>query len=260
MSYTVSEEKFRHGKMFDSSGKFRHRVANKIKLFPFVTQAGSIAVEKLDQLVGSFLCEIEDKAITKVDADKFISEIKKEVDINFEDEKLFEELIKNIIFDKNGDLRPLNLQMQSHIPCADVSEEKLSEYLVDVLGNKDSLKLIVNTIKSNFSFSSNVLEKLVVEKLSVSETESVKDSDYFTIVTTFKELFDSDFEYIISNQNRAREYLVPLLELYYFSYTAQSSMQLDRFLTGSRNTNIPLYFCLDWEKPAKVENVIPKDG
>lgn len=79
-------------------------------------------------------------------------------------------------------------------------------------------------------------------------------------MTSLTEVFESDFKYILGNQNRVREYLVTLLELYFFSYTAQTSLQLDRFLDGERSINIPLYFCLDWERQAKVDSALLMDG
>lgn len=63
--------------------------------------------------------------------------------------------------------------------------------------------------------------------------------------------FESDFEYILSSRSRTRDYLIPLLEFYYFAYTAQAVLQLNRFLEGNRDKCVPLYFCLEWEKTSQ---------
>ena len=42
-----------------------------------------------------------------------------------------------------------------------------------------------------------------------------------------------------------------MLEFYYFAYTAQTALQLNRFLDGERSKCVPLYFCLEWEKTSQ---------
>ena len=54
-----------------------------------------------------------------------------------------------------------------------------------------------------------------------------------------------------SNECRLADYLIPLLEFYYFAYTAQTALQLNRFLDGERSKCVPLYFCLEWEKTSQ---------
>ncbi len=45
--------------------------------------------------------------------------------------------------------------------------------------------------------------------------------------------------------------MVPLLELYYFTYVAQTALQLNSFLDGDRNRIIPLYFAFEREKTSQ---------
>lgn len=77
------------------------------------------------------------------------------------------------------------------------------------------------------------------------------DGTYYRIVEVFKDVYEEDFDYVLSSKNRTREYLVTLLEFYYFMYTAQTCLQLNRFMDGKRDQIIPLYFCLDWEKTSQ---------
>lgn len=99
--------------------------------------------------------------------------------------------------------------------------------------------------------TSNVLEKLVLSKLEYDERKaSNQNLSYFRITNSLKESFEEDFKYVLENSKRYRD-LVSLLELYFFTYTAQTSLQLKRFLAGKRDENIPLYFCLEWEKTSQ---------
>lgn len=251
MEYNLSLAEFQSGKMFDSNGKFIHKTGNRFKLFPFVTQPNSVPIEDLSQLVGTFLCKIEGKKPEKITVSELATDLKQDTDIEVGQEQLFCETVKQLFFSSNEQLCPLNLQMLSHIPHKEVSEEKVADYLVDVLGNRDNLKGMVTAAKSRELATSNVFEQLVLKHLKSLDEKDADDIPYYGVVTALTEAFESDFQYILENQNRVRGYLVPLLELYFFSYTAQTSLQLDRFLDGERRTNIPLYFCLDWEKTSQ---------
>ena len=76
-------------------------------------------------------------------------------------------------------------------------------------------------------------------------------NEYQRITDAVQQKFEGDFEYILGARNRTRDYLIPLLEFYYFTYTAQAALQLNRFLDGERNKCVPLYFCLEWEKTSQ---------
>lgn len=202
MEYNLSLAEFQSGKMFDSNRKFIHKTGNRFKLFPFVTQPNSVPVEDLSQLVGTFLCKIEGKKPDKIAVSELVAELKQETDIEAGQEQLFYETVKQLFFTSNEQLRPLNLQMLSHIPYKEVSEEKVAEYLVDVLGNKDNLKRMVTNAKTRELASSNVFERLVLKHLKSSDEKNTDDIPYYGVVTSLTEVFESDFKYILGNQNR----------------------------------------------------------
>lgn len=60
--------------------------------------------------------------------------------------------------------------------------------------------------------------------------------------------------FILDNPSRTKDYLVDLLEFYYFFYTSQTSLALSRFEHGKRDEIVPLYFSLDWEKTNKARD------
>ena len=122
---------------------------------------------------------------------------------------------------------------------------------MDVLGNKDKLKCHIQSAKSKASTSYNAFERLVLSNLKSETIVGNEGFSYYRVIDFLRVIFEKDFEYILGNQTRVRDYLVILLEFYFFSYTAQTCMQLDRFMYGERNQNIPLYFCLEWEKTSQ---------
>lgn len=250
MGYQLSLEQFQNSKMFDSKGKLYHKSGNRFKLFPFVTQPNSIPVTELGALIGSFLCRVEEKKPKAITAVELVEKLKEDTEIQAGQEDLFFETIRQLFFTSEGSLRPMNLQMIEQITCSETSENRIAEYLVDVLGDTESLKKSLTAAKSKNS--SNVLESFVLSKLEFEDETDLREGvDYFRVVESLKGSFEEDFAYILDDPKRLREYLVSLLELYFFSYTAQTSLQLSRFMDGERDSNIPLYFCLDWEKTSQ---------
>ena len=250
MGYQLSVEQFQNSKMFDSHRKFYHKSGNRFKLFPFVTRSTSDPVLELAPLIGEYLCRVEGKKPRKITATELVDKLKIETEIQAGQEELFFETVRQLFFKSDGSLRPMNLQMIEQIVCTETSEKRIAEYLVDVLGDSDALrKSISHAKKSN---SSNILEKFVLSKLEFEEYSNADEGiKYFRVVNSLKDCFENDFKYILEDSKRLRGYLPSLLELYFFSYTSQTSMQLGRFMDGERDTNIPLYFCLEWEKTSQ---------
>lgn len=250
MEYQISLEQFQNSKMFDSKGKLYHKSGNRFKLFPFVTQPNSLPVTELEPLIGSFLCRVEEKTPKEITAAELVQKLKEDTEIQAGQEELFFETIRQLFFTTEGSLRPMNLRMIEHMPCTETSENRIAEYLVDVLGSPEALKKSLDIAKNKNS--SNVLETLVLSKLEFKDEGNLHEGvRYFRVVESLRSCFEEDFAYVLEDSKRLREYLVSLLELYFFSYTAQTSLQLNRFMNGERNSNIPLYFCLEWEKTSQ---------
>ena len=250
MSYKISVEQFKNGKMFVSQGKFSHKSGNRFKLFPFATHSNTVL--GLGALLGTFLCLIEGKVAQKLEVTDLLNTLKKDIKIEPGKEERFNEVVRQLFFSSDGTIRPLNLMLIEQNTTSETSENRIAEYLVSVLGDRTVLKHIVEEAKKRIEASSNVLEKLVLSKFKFDiirpEEEGLK---YYQVTHSLNDVFEEDFSYILENPNRSREYLIMLLEWYYFTYTAQTSLQLNRFLEGERDRNIPLYFCLEWEKTSQ---------
>ena len=253
MNYTANAELFKSTFAITNEGKkLVHHSGKQFRAFPFNTtqQSTSPAVESLDSLVGYYLSLIEGIKPKAISMDALLEQLEKETKIEPGYEELFRETVNQLFFE-NGKLRSLNLKMREYTLCTEPAEKRIAEYLVDVLGNREDLQILIKRTMEALSGRSNVFERLVISKLEIEENPP-KDWPHYTPVTTaLKSVFEQDFAYILSSEARTRDYLLPLLEFYYFAYTAQAVLQLDRLCDGEPTSVSPLYFCLEWEKTSQ---------
>lgn len=253
MRYTISPEVFRSTFALSSDGKkLTHHSGKRFKLFPFNTtqQSTSPAVEDLEQLIGYYLSLVEGITPKAVSMDDLINSLKAETEIEHGSEALFQEAISQLFFEV-GKLRALNLKMREYTPCEEQPAKRIAEYLVDVLGDRDRLQNQVKHAMQALTVRSNVLESFIISKLEAGPGKPLAEPGYERITTALKLVFEQDFEYILDSEVRTRDYLLPLLEFYYFSYTAQACLQLDRLCDGDPTENWPIYFSLEWEKTSQ---------
>ena len=250
MEYILSTETFYENLFVNNRTRFHHQPGKRFNLFPFVGNNNTVPVTDLSKLLGQYLCEINDEYAEVLSVDELCNLIKEDTEIQVGQEKVFKEVIAHIFYEKDGSPRPLNLQMIMQLQCENTQEKKLADYLVDVLGDNEILKEELKYALIRSQKDGNVLEKEMISKIVFNKRDykNKKNRKYFRLTDSLHECFERDFKYIIENPRRIREYLVSLLEIYYFSYTAQTCLQLNRFLYGERDRNIPIYFCLDWEK------------
>lgn len=250
MNYKLSVNQFSSAFLTDDGNKIIHKHCNRFKLFPFIGNNNIPAVTDLSAVIGRFLCGTEGLTQTGIDLNTVYNRILSVTEVELGKEQIFYELIKQMFF-SDGQIRPLNLKFLEHITCSESSEKKIADYLVDVLGNKEVLNKEIKKANQKLEQSCNVFERLFLSSLESENPISEVDTPYFRVINSFETLFEEDFSYILANQNRVREYLITLLEFYFFTYTAQVSMELDRFMNGSREHVSPLYFSLEWEKTSQ---------
>jgi len=250
MGYSLSLEKF-NITFAVKEGKLTHHSGKKFKLFPFLANTSSEPITDLNKIVGGYINRIEKKEPENVTMQELIDTLKKNTTIEPGREALFEEVIRHMFFDTDGKLLPINIHTLAQNPCEISSECRVADYLVDVLGDSEILKISLNNASKKLDQQSNVLERFAILNLKTKPMSANTEVAYHRIVEAFKSLYEEDFDYILSSKNRTKEYLVTLLEFYYFMYTAQTCLQLSRFMDGERNQCIPLYFCLDWEKTSQ---------
>lgn len=254
MQYSLSLDSFNTTFAVKPDGsKLTHHSGRRFKLFPYIANNTSEPVRSLSDLIGRYLSQIEGKEPIPFTADELISKLKDDAEMTLEcgSEKIFDQVVRHMFFDKDGKIRPINLKMLAHVPCSEPRECKLADYLVDVLGDISTLRQVISTASEKVDIQSNALEKFASSKLEFRDCNRNPGNEYRRITNALQQKYESDFEYILGARNRTRDYLIPLIEFYYFSYTAQAVLQLNRFLEGDRSKCIPLYFCLEWEKTSQ---------
>ena len=249
MSYRLSLDSFDSTFAVKENGsKLTHFSGKRYKLFPFIANNNSVLVYDLNTIVGRYISRIERIIPEKLTVEELTEQLKEDTSIDVGMDELFHQVIKHMFFDREGQIRPINLRMIAQIPCEESNACKIADYLVDVLGDENILRAIIKTASEKLDEQSNVLEKFAMSKLVSKPLSQTSALPYQRITNAVHRKFESDFEYILGARNRTRDYLIPLLEFYYFTYTAQAIMQLNRFMAGEREHCVPLYFCLDWEK------------
>ena len=249
MSYRLSVDSFDSTFAVKEDGsKLTHFSGKRFKLFPFIANNNSAPIYDLDTIVGRYISQIEKISPEKLTVDDLTEKLKEDTSIDVGMDELFHQVIRHMFFDKEGKIRPINLRMIAQIPCEESSACKIADYLVDVLGDENILQASIKQASAKLDEQSNVLEKYAMSKLAAKPLSQTTVLPYQRITRAVQRKFESDFEYILGARNRTRDYLIPLLEFYYFTYTAQAIMQLNRFMSGEREHCVPLYFCLDWEK------------
>ena len=258
MSYVLSIPSFNRTfavKEEDSKLRMTHNNGIRFKLLPYVTSSSVEACTDLSTVVGRYLAKIERKESVSLSMQELITRLRndEELEIQVGTDEIFAQVVRHMFFDANGQIRPINLRMFLQISCKDNNESKLADYLVDVLGDQEHLRKMLEKALKKADDQSNALERFAASKFELkAPVFSLKSEQHYQRITNvLVENFEKDFEYILGARNRTRDDLVPLLEFYYFAYTAQMMLQLNRFLDGDREKCIPLYFCLEWEKTSQ---------
>ena len=254
MIYALSVDTFNNTFSVAADGsKLKHNHCKRFKLFPFIANNNVKPVLDLKDLIGRYLSQIEGNDPVPLTAEELVSTLKQDTDLEIDlgSEALFEQVVRYMFFDQNGEFRPINLRMLMQTPCTESKECKLADYLVDVLGDATILKQYLDDATDRLDSQSNALESFATSKLKYTPCNREAGTEYQRITNSVLKKFESDFEYILGARNRTRDYLIPLIEFYYFTYTAQAILQLNRFLDGDRSTCVPLFFRLEWEKTSQ---------
>lgn len=227
-----------------------HKPGTKLKLFPFDAHPGSSEVVKdLNNVVGGFIRQAQKEKMPSFTCDEFVQSIKSDVKFSTDkDASIFEDMLKTMFFDSLNQFKPTNIGTYKFIPCK-TKEEKISAYLFDTLCNGFDISSVLSDAIHNNDY--HVLEHLVMSFISARTVKDESADHYKTVITQMQQIFFEDFVYLLKDPDFAKEYLKDLLEHYYFFYTSQTCMTLNKFFSGNRNTCTPLYYSIDWEKTSK---------
>ena len=251
MEYQVDFETFKSTFVIkEGKSGLHHRPGTRCKLFPYTTHLNILT--DLDNVVGRMLCDIQGIKPIPTQSDTLSAAMKENMQIEPGKEEDFDDIVRRIFFDDKGMVRPINIWMLEHITDDSNDTIRIAEYLSDVLGNKEHLNECIQHAKEAMETSANALEKHAARTLNHT-TEKLPQPllPYWKVTTALTKPFEDDFEYVLSSQSRTRDCLIPLIEFYYFTYTAQACLHLERFFFSDRNEIYPLYYALEWEKTSQ---------
>ncbi len=253
MAFVLDKEIMRKTFSMGEDGEsFKHAPSHKIRLFPYVANNNATIVTSLSVVIGEWLRLVREQNTGCETADNTINKIMDLVECDDQIKNDLLSIIKTLFWDEHGRIRPSSVESMAYIPCTDVSEQKTAQYLSSVLGEHEVLKRLVNAAVLRADTQFNVLEKAVLNALKTDvQTDAVLEP-YFRLHNAPMHIFTDDLKFVLESSSRTKEYLIELLEWYYFFYTSQASLYLQRFESGNREEIIPLYFCLDWEKTNKA--------
>lgn len=255
MSFVLNQEVMRKTfSMGENYDKFFHRPAQHIKIFPFPTNNNYTIVTALNTVVGEWLRLVKGQGTVCKPLDDILAKIAELLDAEETEKNIALQIVKAIYWDEQGQIRPNGLDSMCYIPCNDWSEIEVAHYLCSVLGEHAELKHLTSLAVDRAASQANVLVRFVLDVLKTGEPQGKKLKPYFVLHHAPSKTFAQDLSFIFESATRTKEYLVDLLEFYYFFYTSQATLALSRFEHGSRDEIVPLYFRLDWEKTNKARN------
>lgn len=251
MAYNLDKELMRKtfsmGEHFDN---FTHRSGQRIKIFPFLTN--NAFVTSLSSVVGEWLRLSRETHTACGSAEETLEKILSLIDVEVDDKAALKHIFWTMFWEDSGVLKPNSVNPMCYIPCDDSCEKRTANYLSSTLGDHRQIKNAIDTAISRSEYQANVLEHVVLCALKSGTEQPQTIESYYRVHMAPSSTFIEDLLFVLDNPTRTKEYLVDLLEFYYFFYTAQTTLALARFEHGDRNINIPLYFSLDWEKTNKA--------
>lgn len=241
--------------MGEDGSNFRHSPAQHMKLFPYPGNNTATIVTSLSTVIGEWLRLACKQNKVPKSMEVALNKLADSMDDlhGCEKEQLLQ-IVRSIYWnnDEKHTLRPKNIKSMCYIPCDSKTASKMAQYLYSVLGDNQKLKDTVDQAVKQAKKESNVLEKAVFESIEADSQSAESMDPYYTVHLAPQRIFMRDLKFVLENTARTKEYLVDLLEFYYFFYTSQACMALSRFEYGDREQIVPLYFSLDWEKTNKA--------
>lgn len=259
MEYRFSEEKFiesfnaktNDAKSIDSI-RLTHKPDSRFKLFPYKAsgKTQSPIVYELEDVVSGFFRETANKKTEPIIFEELCDDLMEEVDIDEIDIDYFKDMVQSFFF-RDNDFIADNLGLYPYQAASNnKSADNLAHFIYSVMDINESDCQRIEMAKEQYQF--NVLENMVIktiENKKVSEAE-IRPA-YFKVKTDIQELFKKDFTFMLEYGMTSPEDFANLFAVYYFYYVSQTSIILDQFCQGRRDSNVKLYYALDWEKVSK---------
>ena len=238
----------------EENARFTHKTAGCFKLFPFVGNNSAPIVSSCDLVVGEWLRLACAQKIELESMEETLRKLADSIDdLDDEGKEKLTQIARSVYWndDETPSLKAESIKAMRYLPCENQAVMKTALYLYSALNDGEKIKDAVKRALENAANDDNVLEKAVFEAMEAKIETLIPNADYYVVHLAPRKIFMKDLQFILESPARTKEHLVDLLEFYYFFYTSQTSLMLSRFEDGDRDTIIPLYFSLDWERTNK---------
>ena len=238
-------EKYNSVFAIDEKNNTRRNSLDEFRLFPFTTNKDYMVDFYL--VLGSILrnaynLNVIKNKITIETLNTYTSLILKKLDDGAISNNDLSSILKDLYF-TDGVLNKNTSVLLKYAESNSVVA-KTSLYLRDVLfyNMEDALKQVVE------NENKNVLDSLFYSSLDELDIADTKEKEYYNFCPLITNEFQKDIDYLINDKEFSIDNLVKLLEFYYFMYTSQSIIKIDKRLNGDKEKIEEIYFALDWER------------
>lgn len=250
---------------------FQHHTGYQINVFPFKTQPGGHVFKadfvSFQGIMGEVIRLSQKKELDKPKENEsyktalkstILENALQKVDTN---EKLqLEDILTNIYFEPDSGLFKYDFHVISYMNfiTTKAAIKDIPVFISDVfINNNDRFKGLLSNTESN-----NILNQLISDCLpaQADKKEGERDKQIFkNMLPTVTEVFQQDFDFLLSNKEYFLENFELFFKYYYFFYFTQLTLKLDVF--GKEEYAIkPIYFSMDWENLSESRLSLHKLG
>ncbi|MFW6016455.1 MAG: DNA phosphorothioation-dependent restriction protein DptG [bacterium] len=226
----------------------KHNINNKAPLLPFKTNKNADFDKGFNSLLGELSRLISNNILDKeVEESTIIKSISENVDMNKSDKVTFERLMEKFLFDQDNTIKVFHPHMFQYFKTKGKKEEDIALFIRDIFFNDVSDDLRSFFSKKN---KNHILSKLVLSKLSYLKSES-KATVYINKLSTISDIFYDDLTFLLNHKKYFMDNLDIFIAYYYFFYTLQLSLKLDKINEGDLTSIEKVYYTLDWERTSR---------
>lgn len=240
--YRIDQQVFNDNFLSGKNNQFSHKTNKLFNMFPFTASTQDKIVDSFDNILGAFLRMVYSlKAPKEINRDDIISKICEEVDCTSQDKVALKTIVKDLYFLDEHTLRCTGFNMFMYTTSSK-NDQKISEYLVRAICDSQEIKQALKESQTK----NNLLDTLVEDFLPKLEPMDNK-VNYITLIPEIKVNFTKDLVFLIKDKNADYNDIIALISYYYFFYTSQVIMYLNKFCNEKPGIT-PVFFCAEWEK------------
>jgi len=234
------------------TGTIRHNTGRRNPILPFNTkwkESAIIDLKSFTGIIGESYRLLEGKAFPE---ELKNSSLLKEViiknvleKVKTDDKEELIHIIQKLFFDDSNGLIKFNVRALSYMIFDNYQPQfkEISKFIYSIFLREISLDTIIS--KQN---RENIFYQLIYESLppltDTKNKESIKH--YNNLLPSISNAFIKDFKFLMKNESFFLNNVENLFKYYYFFYTSQLAMKLNRFGVNSGEKR-GIYFSMDWE-------------